>query len=119
MQRRRKKAGTQDRGPSTRFDERHLVRPANLILDANPPVKLDQICARTKQHVLAIIDDFAGGRMLIGRSPSAKIGTALEQRDLYSALREGASRGNPGQSASNHRNVWALGRAIIHACKAI
>ena len=56
------------------LDEIHPVVPANLIGDADPFVKLDQVRAQPEQHVLAVVHHFAGAGMLLGRSAAPRNG---------------------------------------------
>ena len=41
------------------------VVPANLVFDSQPFVKIDQVGAAAEQHMLAIVHDLTGARMLI------------------------------------------------------
>jgi len=46
--------------------------------------------------VLAVVDHFAGAGMLVGRSASAEVGAALEERDAEAGIGEGAGGGESG-----------------------
>jgi hypothetical protein len=50
-----------------------------LIGDADPLVELDQIRAETKKHMLAIVHNFAGARMLPRRGSAAQKRPLLKQ----------------------------------------
>ncbi len=55
-----------------------MVVPANFVFNAETLVKLDQIGAAAEQHMLAVVHDFAGAGMLIGRGAATQIRTPLE-----------------------------------------
>ena len=80
------------RGASARLKKSQPVVPANLVFDAQSLVELDQVGAAAEQHVLAVVHDFAGAGMLIRRSASAEIGTALEQGHAKAAAGQGRNR---------------------------
>ncbi len=96
------------------LDEGHLVEPADFIFDADAPVELDQIGADAKQHVLAVVDDFAGAGMLVGRSAAAEIGTPLEESDAKAGVGQGAGGGESGQAATGDGDC-RLGGILVHA----
>ena len=72
-----------------------VIVPANLPLDAEARIELDQIRATAQQHVLAVVHHFAGAGMLVGRGASAEKGTALKQRHLKSAVGEAQPAASP------------------------
>ena len=71
-----------------------------MIGDADAPVKLNQIRADAEQNVLAIVDNFAGAGVFVGRCASAEKWAALEEGDAESSIGERASRGESGESSS-------------------
>jgi len=81
---------------SSRFKERQVLIPANLVLDSRTAIEIEQIGAAAEQHMLAIIDYLAGAGMLIRRGPSAKIRTALKERYAKASLCQGAPGGETG-----------------------
>src|SRR4029077_16484842 len=84
------------------LDERHLVVPANSILHSDALIKLDQIGAAAKQHMLAVVDDFARSRMLVRRRSAAEKRTLLEQSDAESTFGQRASGRKARETASGH-----------------
>src|ERR1017187_7104801 len=99
MQRRWQEGRFKHRLPSARLEERHAIEPADFVFDADGFVEREQIGAGAEENVLAIVHDFAGAGMLVGRSASAEIGTAFEDCDLKAAASKGASRGQSSESA--------------------
>ena len=67
------------RSAPARLEKRQAIVPADLVRDSEALVELDEIGAAAEQHVLAVVDDFAGAGMLVGRSAAAQIGPPLEQ----------------------------------------
>src|SRR5579872_941073 len=86
-----------------RLKKSQLVVPANLALDAQPFVELNQVDAAAEQHVLAVVHHFASAGMLIRGSASAKIRPALKQGHAKAARGKGASGSESRQSAAHHR----------------
>ena len=76
----------------------------NFIGDTNALVELDEIRADAEKNVLAVVDDFARTRMLVGGSTSPEVGTLLENRNLESRVSQGAGRGQSGKAASGDRD---------------
>ena len=74
------------RGAAAGFDESHLVEPADLIGDADAVDRTRSGWCRAEQNVLAVVDDFAGAGMLVGRSAAAEEGTLLEERDAEAGV---------------------------------
>src|SRR5712692_1962559 len=106
------------RSTAAGLDESHFVVPANLLVDSDAAVEFYEISADAKQHMLAVVDNLPGARMLVGRGASAQIGTAFEQRDAKTGVSQGAGRGEAGKSASGdgHRGLCGtLGHQSDHA----
>ena len=82
------------------LDEIHLIEPANLIGDADAFVELDQVRAEAEEHVLAVVDDFSGAGMFVGRSAAAEEGALLKERDAETGVGQGAGGGESGEAAS-------------------
>src|SRR6185312_1103280 len=93
-----------DRLAAAGFDKSERVIPANLVFHADALVEIDQVRAAAQQNVLAVVHNFAGARMFVGRSASPEVGTLFEEPDAESATRQGASGGQSGQAAANHGN---------------
>ena len=100
MKRRGKRRGVHHAGAPAGFDEGHVVVPANLIGDADALVELDEVGADAEENMLAVVDHFAGSGMLVGGGASAKIGTALEERDAETGVGKSAGGGEAGESAA-------------------
>ena len=100
VQRGGQRRSAHSRGAAAGLDERHLVVPADFVLDADAPVELDQIGADAKEYVLAVVDDFAGAGMLVGRSAAAEIRAAFKQGDAKARIGEGAGGGQSGEAAA-------------------
>src|SRR5207245_5061543 len=102
------------RGRSAWLEKRQPVVPADFVLHADAPVKLDQISAATQQNVLAVVHHLARTRMLIGRSAPAEIRAALEKGYAESAIGEGTSGSQPRQAASDDGHPGRLCPALGH-----
>jgi len=102
VQRRRQRRGPHHAGAPTWFDEGHFVEPADFIFHADAPVELDQICTHAKKYVLAVVDHFAGAGMLVGRSPSAEVRTALEYGHAKARLGQRAGCSQSGQASAGY-----------------
>jgi hypothetical protein len=57
------------------------------ISGTRPPEQIQNIRAAAEHNVLAVVDDFAHARMLIGGSASTDIRPSLEQLDRVAVLR--------------------------------
>jgi hypothetical protein len=78
------------------FDERHAIKPADFIFDTNLSIKRDQIGAERKEYVLAVVDNFAGTGMFVGRGSATEIRSALEQGYAESTFSERARSSESG-----------------------
>src|ERR1700722_1694294 len=92
-----------DAGAAAGFDKSHVFVPADFIFDADAAVELHQVGADAEENVLAIVDDFAGAGMFVGRSASAEIRAALEQGDAEADGGESAGPSEASQAASRNR----------------
>jgi len=64
--------------------------------------------------VLAVIDDFAGAGMLVGRGASAEVGAALEEGDAEAGIGEGAGGCEAGEATAGD-GYGGLGGGLGHA----
>ena len=58
--------------------------------DAETAIEVDEIGAAAQQHVLAVIDYFAGARQFVRRSAATEIGTPLEEFDAIACVGQSA-----------------------------
>lgn len=72
--------------------------------DADAAVKVDKVGAGAKQHVLAVVDNLAGSRVLIGRGPTAQERTPLKERDAETGIGKGASDRQSRESTADDSN---------------
>jgi hypothetical protein len=100
-------------GAAAGLDEGHVVIPADFIFDANAAIELDEIGANTKKHVLAVVDDFSGAGMFVGRGASPEIRASLEECDLQAGIGEGASGGETSETSAGDGNRGS-GEALDH-----
>ena len=91
MQRSRQEGRSDDRGAPARLQKGQPVIPANLFFHANVPVELQQIGAAAQQHMLAVVDDFAGAGMLVGRRSAAKERARFKKGHAKAAVSQRAS----------------------------
>src|SRR5260221_8790205 len=98
---------------SSRLEEGQLLIPANFVLHSRAPVEIEQVGAAAEQHMLAIVDNFAGTGMLIRRGAPAEIRAALKKGHAKTRFGEGAPGGEAGQSASGYRDCRILCRIRI------
>ncbi len=88
-----------------------------LSLDSDALVELNQVGAATQQNVLAVIYDFAGAGMLVGRRTSAKVGTLFEKSDSQTAFSQRATCGQSCQAAPYHCNFGRLCPGLGHQAR--
>ena len=91
-----------------RLHKRNFVEPADLIADAQPLIKLNQIGAASQQKMLAIIQDFAGSWMFIGRRSASDVRAFFEYCDLESGISQRAARSEASQATADDRNRLSL-----------
>ena len=98
MQRGRKVGRLNHRHTTAGFEKIHPVIPADLFLDPDPLVKLNQVGAATEKNVLAVIDYFPGTGVLVRRRPAAQVGTLLKsvtRRPLSASAQPAANPARP------------------------
>ena len=88
------------RSSAARLDEVHLIKPSDLIGDANSLIELNQVRAEAKQNVLTVVDDFTGAGMFVRGSASTQERPLLEQRDAEPVVRKSAGCGKSGETTS-------------------
>ena len=71
--------------------------------------KVGQIGAAGHAHVLAVIDQLAGGGILERASAAAEAGAALEQGDPQAASRQRSRRREPGQPTAHDQDAGRQG----------
>ena len=71
-----------------------------MISDSDVLVELDQVGADAEQDVLAIVDDFSGAGMFVGRGTAAEEGALLEDRHPKPGVGQGARGSESGETAS-------------------
>ena len=76
--------------------------PANFVLNSGAAIEIEQVGAAAEQHMLAIVDNFAGAGMLIRRGAAAEIRAAFKQSHAKTSFGQGASSGEAGQPASGY-----------------
>ena len=103
-----------DRGAASRLKKRQVFIPADFVFDPGTAVELDQVGAAAQQHVLAVIHDLAGTRMLVGGRPPAQVRTALEERHPESGLGKGAPGSQTSQPASGDGDCGRLCPGLGH-----
>lgn len=80
-----------------------------MLRNADALVELDKVGARAKQNMLAVIDDFAGARVLVGGSASAEEWTLFENGDAEAGIGEGAGGGESGEVPPAMATVGCVG----------
>src|SRR4029077_8910168 len=89
--------GLDHRGATSGLEKGHALKPANLVLNSDTLVELNQVGAAAEQNVLAVVHHFASARMLIGRGPSAKIRAPLEEGNAKTVFRQRTTGGQSGK----------------------
>src|SRR3954464_1950701 len=102
MQRGRQRARAKNALAAARLQIVVGMMPLNLVLDAEPPVEIDQIGAAAEQHMLAVIDFLARGGDFVGGSASAEEGPGFEKVDFEAGFAESSSARHPGEAAANN-----------------
>ena len=80
-------------GAAAGLDESHFIEPTDFVFHADAAVELDEVGADAEEDMLAIIDDFTGSGMLVGRSATAEVRAALEEGDAETGVGKGAGCG--------------------------
>src|SRR5258706_12414616 len=88
---------------SSRLEEGQLLIPANFVLHSRAPVEIEQVRAAAEQYMLAIVNNFAGTRMLIRRVAPAEIRAPPKKGHAKDRFGEYPSVWPSGQSASSYR----------------
>src|ERR1700676_36046 len=117
MQRSGQRRRLDHRGAASGLEKGHALKPANLVLNSNAPVELNQVGAAAEQNVLAVVHHFASAGMLIGRRPSTKIRAPLEEGDAKTAFHQRTTGGQSRKPASHHGNLWRLCPALRHQAR--
>ena len=115
MKRRRQRTRLQRRRLAAGQNEVDLVVPANLLLDAEPAIEVDEVGAAAEQHVLAVVDHLAGAGQFVRRCAAAEIGTALEELDVIARFGQSASGGETGKTAANDGHRLTLLSCLLVA----
>src|ERR1700723_430641 len=102
MERRRQRGGVHHAGAAAGFDKSHLVIPADFVFHPDTAIELDKIGADAEEDMLAVVDDFAGSWMLVGRCASAEIRPALKERDAKAGIGERAGGGESSQTPAGY-----------------
>lgn len=93
----------QDASLSSRLDERKFAVEGDLALDAQPPVKIEQIDAASQQDVLAIVDRLFA--KLVGSCASAQKRPRLEDLHRVPRSAQRRRRRQTGQPAAEHDHI--------------
>src|SRR5579871_758734 len=118
MEWRGKPAGPERRRLPSRQNEGDLVIPANLLLDAQPVVEIDQVGAAAEQHVLAVVDHLSCARQFVGGGTAAEERPAFEQLDEITGIGQSATGRQSCESAANDR-YGAFGHTGARAARRI
>ncbi len=76
-----------------------FVEPAEFVERADAAVKVDEIGAAAEEEMLAVVDDFAGARVLVGRCASADVGAALNEAHFVAGVGECLRGGESGDTS--------------------
>ena len=95
------RAGPQRRGLAAGKDEGDLVVPANLLLNAETAIEVNEIGAATEKNVLAVVDHLAGAGKLVRRRAATEVGAALEELDVITSVSQRARRRQSGKAPAD------------------
>src|ERR1700687_854245 len=101
MQRSRQRCRGDHGRAASRLEECQLLIPANFFLNSGAPIEIEQVGAAAEQHMLAIVNNFAGTGMLIRRRAPAEIRATLKEGHAKPGFGEGASGREARQPASS------------------
>lgn len=88
----------------------------NLALNADAPIEANQVCAATKQNMLAIIDDFIHAGMQIRRGTPAKISAPFDKLHAKSSLGQRTCRAHACHTAANDGDCARCFSLIVKSC---
>src|SRR5579884_1265895 len=87
---------------STGREKGELIVPADVTLDAEAAVQIEQSRAAADENMLAVVDDLPGAGVLIRRRTSAEVRTPFEDLDAVACIGERAGGCNPRDAAAHH-----------------
>jgi hypothetical protein len=67
-------------------------------------IELNQVRAQPEENVLAVVHNFTGSRMFVGRGAAAEKRTLFKERNPQPCIGQRASRGKSGEAASGDGN---------------
>jgi hypothetical protein len=105
MEGRGEPADSQGRGPPFRAEKSEFGLPAKQPVDPDPPAKVGQVGAASHAHVLAVVDQFAGGGVRERAGTAAEPGSALEQADPDTSTGQAGGGGQPGKSTTDDHDM--------------
>src|SRR5258708_1615779 len=101
MHRSRETARSEYRAAASGLDQGHAAVPEDLVGDADPFVKADQVGAAAKENVLAVVDDLIGAGVKKRARPPAEIAAAFENSNAEAGAGQGACGGKAGYAAAD------------------
>src|ERR1700739_68503 len=107
MQRRRQHSSMQLALSPLRITQIQSIEKLDSVQYSNAPVKILQIRAAAKGHMLAIVYVLAVGQH-VRRRPAAEIGSLFEQAHTPAAFSQRYARRQPREPASDHDYVWQV-----------
>jgi len=93
-----------NRRSSSRLEKGQTIEPANLMLNPEVSIELEQIRAAPQKHVLAVVYHFTSAGMLVGRGPAAKIWTPFKNSNAKAAICQSTAGGQSGETSTNDRD---------------
>jgi hypothetical protein len=78
VERRWQPGGSNDAAAPAGLDVGEPAEPGDLVFNAEPGVKVDEVGAAAEQDVLAVIDGLAGAGVGIGGGAAANVGAAFD-----------------------------------------
>jgi hypothetical protein len=80
------------------IEKMKAAMPLNVMIDAEAMVKIEQAGAAAHQHVLTVVEQFAGIGIDKAGRPPAEAFSRFDERDARPALRQAHGRGDAGDA---------------------
>ena len=109
MKRSRPDSGPEARDSTVRPQKDQLPLPAEHRVDTHSPAKISQVSTTRHADVLAIVDEFAGRRVIERARATAQPGPALEESDSQTAIDQSRRRRKTSQAATDDHDMRRKG----------
>ena len=99
-------AGSHHAAAASGFDEMKFAMKADVLLDAQASVEIQEIDAAAQKNVLAVIDGFAAG--IVGSGAAAQERAGFENTHVVAGSAQSGRRGQSGQATTDDDDVHRM-----------